>query len=127
VRSCELAPAQTICGIPSYALDGHTRLGRAVLESLLRENRQIGRLLGDVPSTKAKLAALASLLFLVEGGLCAQECSDPFSQALKERARGCLTGLPRDRLPEAIGLMEELLPTIAFLRARHGERLGRPM
>jgi hypothetical protein len=116
-----------LAGIPAYALDGHTRLGRAVLESLLRESAQMGRLLGDVPSTKAKLAALASLLFLIEGGLCARECSDPFAQALKERARGCLTGLPCDRLPEAIGLMEELLPTIALLRARHGERLGRSM
>lgn len=101
--------------VPSYALDGYTRIGRQALAILLDRNVCLARLLGKVPQ-KARVQALVNILFAVEGGISALEVSDEFYDALKHLSVGCWSGLSSFAFVEAANVMRVAIPDLNYLR-----------
>jgi len=102
--------------VPLYALDGYTRTGTQALELLLWATPRLQSLLKPFESRSAKTKALSALLFVVEGGICTQEISDPLYDELKYISRARWSGLPPEVIPEALGAMREALPHLNRLR-----------
>ena len=119
-------PATNVIGeLPSYALDAHTSVGRRVLEEVLATNRHVQMLMWDIAPEAAKQTALANLLFLVDGGLCARENTDSFSRSLQRICEQYFSPLPAYRMPEAMEVMQRVLPMIEFLRRSQWDQLRR--
>jgi hypothetical protein len=112
-----LEPSAGIAGIPAYALDARTRAGKFVLAKLLHGDRELSKIM-SYSRSRDPLRALSSLLFLVEGGRCAKELSDPLSDEIKDTAIGCLTGLSRPLIDVAVARLFALLPLLNKLRER---------
>jgi hypothetical protein len=107
--------APLIGGVPAYAVDGFTRIGRAVLARLLVQEPSLQTLLANVPAAK-RLAVLHHLVFVAEGSLSSPVISDPLSDALKSEAIACAGGLTREAVVAGIALIGQLLPTLHRLR-----------
>ena len=104
-----------IGGVPAYAVDGFTRVGRAVLARLFAQETSLQTLLAGVPAAK-RLAVLHHLLFVAEGSLCTPVIRDVLSDALKSEAIACAGGLTRDAVAAGVELIGELLPRLHHLR-----------
>jgi len=102
--------------VPLYALDGYTRAGKQALELLLWATPRLQSLLTALESRSAKMKALAALLFVVEGGICTEEISDPLYDELKYISRARWSGLPPEVIPEALEVMREAIPHLNRLR-----------
>lgn len=120
-----IPPTNIIGGLPSYALDGHTVIGRNVLEQVLATNREVRMLVWDIAPRFAKLSAIGTLLFLVEGSLCARENTDSFSRALQRIAEQYFSCIPAYRLPDGLEVMGRALPMIEHMRRSHWDELDR--
>jgi hypothetical protein len=105
-----------INGVPSYALDGFTRPGRVALLTLARHDRRLAKLLSPLATTKARMDALVNLLFVVEGGICTAELSDPLYDELKRYSLGCWSGLSKLALDEGLSIMSDAVPTLNDIR-----------
>jgi hypothetical protein len=108
--------ARDINGVPSYALDGFTRPGRVALLTLARQDRRLGKLLAPLPTAKARMDALVNLLFVVEGGVCTPELSDPLYDELKRHSLGCWAGLQAAELAEGFAIMTDAIPALNDIR-----------
>lgn len=108
--------SRDIAGIPSYALDGYTRAGKHALELLFRANAHLQEILKPLNSRSRLMKALAALLFVVEGGVCTEEVSDPLYDEIKHVSRGRWTGLPADVIPEALEAMQAAIPELNDIR-----------
>jgi len=106
-----------IGGVPAYALDGFTRLGRTVLASLFAQEQGLQDLLADVPAEQ-RLDVLHHLLFVAEGSLCSPLISDVLSEALRSEAMACAHGLTREQVAIGVGLIGQLIPALHALRER---------
>ena len=106
-----------IGGVPAYALDGFTRVGRTVLARLFVQEQRLQDLLADVPATK-RLDVLHHLLFVAEGSLCSPLISDGLSDALKSEAMACAGGLTREAVMAGVALIGQLSPALHRLRER---------
>ncbi len=104
------------CDVPLYALDGYTRLGKQALELLFWSTPRLQGLLKSLKSRSAKMKALSALLFVVEGGVCTEEISDPLYDEIKHVSRGRWSGLPAEVVPVALEAMREALPHLNQLR-----------
>ncbi|MEO5951565.1 MAG: hypothetical protein ABIQ44_03765 [Chloroflexia bacterium] len=109
-------PSIAIGGIPAYAIDGYTAPGRVALARLGRLDSRLTRITSILSTPQKRLACLTSLLFVVEGGICSQELSDPLYEELKASSLGCWTGLSRRVLPQALEAMRIALPLLDQLR-----------
>ncbi len=56
--------------------------------------------------------ALTNLLFVVEGGVCTTELSDPLYLELKTHSLGCWAGLPGPALAEGLAIMTDAIPAL---------------
>jgi hypothetical protein len=108
---------QDIEGLPSYSLDGFTRPGRAALMTLARQDRRLASLLAPLPTAKARMDALTNLLFVVEGGVCTSELSDPLYEELKSYSQGCWAGLSKRALTDGLTIMADALPALNGIRS----------
>lgn len=108
---------RSIGGLPSYALDGYTRPGRLALLTLSRQDYGLRRLLARLPTARARMDALTSLLFVVEGGVCTSELSDPLYDELKTFSLGCWSGLLGSALAEGLAIMKGAIPALNEIRA----------
>jgi len=117
IASNPVPPACDIDGVPSYALDGYTRVGKEALLVLARLNRDVSTLLQSVRG-QTRSNALQYLLFEVEGGVCTREVSDPVRDELKRLAYGCWTGFPQEMLPEAFATIRDAIPELNSIRKR---------
>ena len=102
--------------VPLCALDGYTRAGKQALELLFWATPRLQTLLKPLKSRSTKMKALAALLFVVEGGICTEEVSDPLYDELKCVSRGRWSGLPAEVVPEALDVMCTALPHLNQLR-----------
>ncbi|MEQ9590706.1 MAG: hypothetical protein RJS97_22380 [Parvibaculaceae bacterium] len=102
--------------VPLYALDGYTRTGKQALELLFWATPRLQSLLHPLQSRSAKMKALAALLFVLDGGVCTEEISDPLYDELKHISRGRWSGLPAELVPEALVAMRDALPHLNQLR-----------
>lgn len=102
--------------VPLYALDGYTQVGKQALELLFWATPRLQSLLKPLKSRSAKVKALAALLFVVEGGICTEEVSDPLYDELKYISQGRWSGLPAEVVPEALEAMCTALPHLNQLR-----------
>ncbi len=69
VRDDDLTPATMIAGVPSYAIDQHTRAGQSAVRAYLSSDHEMRRLLdaaGVPPGQRHKV--VGDLMFLTEGG-----------------------------------------------------------
>lgn len=114
--TCPAGMSRDTYDVPLYALDGYTRAGKQVLELLFWANPRLQSLLQPLISRSAKMKALAALLFVVEGGVCKEEISDPLYDELKHISRGRWSGLSADVIPEALSAMRAALPHLNQLR-----------
>jgi hypothetical protein len=104
-------------GLPSYCPDGFTRPGRAALMTLARQDRRLAKLLAPLATAKARMDALVNLLFVVEGGVCTVELSDPLYDELKRHSQGCWAGLPKLALLEGLAIMSDAIPILNDIRS----------
>jgi hypothetical protein len=111
-------PTLEVGCVPSYALDGYTRPGRAALTELAVRTPNLRCLLRGLRGAKP-MQALTCLIFEAEGGICTQEISDPLSQELRTRSLGCWSGLGPSVFEEGLSLMRGLIPTLNDLRRVH--------
>ena len=102
-------------GVPAYAVDGFTRVGRTVLTRLLAQEQSLQDLLADV-SAAQRLDALHHLLFVAEGCLCTPLISDTLAEALKSEATACAGGLRREAVKAGVALIGQLSPALHALR-----------
>ncbi|HIB64187.1 MAG TPA: hypothetical protein EYO33_03450 [Phycisphaerales bacterium] len=114
--ACPAGTYRDTYDIPLYALDGYTRTGSRALELLFWATPRLQSLLKSLKSRSTKMKALAALLFVVEGGVCAEEVSDPLYDELKHVSRGRWSGLPAEMIPEALEAMLEAIPHLNQLR-----------
>lgn len=120
ILTCPAGVSRDTCqdtfDVPLYALDGYTRTGKQALELLFWATPRLQSLLKPLKSRSAKMKALAALLFVVEGGVCTEEISDPLYDELKHVSRGRWSGLPAEVVPEALEAMGDALPHLNQLR-----------
>lgn len=102
--------------VPLYALDGYTRAGKQALELLFWATPRLQRLLKPLKSRSAKMKTLAALLFVVEGGVCTEEVSDPLYDELKCVSRGRWSSLPAEVVSEPLEAMRDAIPHLNQLR-----------
>ncbi len=102
--------------VPLYVLDGYTRIGKQALELLFWATPRLQTLLKSLKTRSAKMKALSALLFVVEGGVCTEEISDPLYDELKHVSQGRWSGLPAEMVPEALEAMQETIPHLNQLR-----------
>lgn len=111
----ETPEVRLIGEVPSYALDGFTRVGQWALARLARSDRAVGGVVDGLRGNR-RSDALTYLLFEAEGGICTTELSDPLYDELKRLALGCWTGLPRAAVPDAIEIMRDAVPRLNDIR-----------
>lgn len=104
------------CDVPLYALDGYTWIGKQALELLFWATPRLQRVLKCLKTRSAKMKALSALLFVVEGGVCTEEISDPLYDELKQVSRGRWSGLPAETVPDALEAVREAIPHLNQLR-----------
>lgn len=109
---------QNIYGAPSYALDGYTQPGREALSHLQNSNRELQAVLAEINDPRQRLKTLSALLFVVEGGVCTEEISDPLYDELKHVSVGRWSGLPAETIPDAIEVMRTAIPELNEIRER---------
>jgi hypothetical protein len=102
-------------GMPAYAFDGFTRLGREVLVKLGKSEPRLMALTSQLPAA-ARLDVLHHLLFFAEGGLCSPLVRDELALELNRHALAFGTRLPSGEAEAALALMRELLPSVHALR-----------
>jgi hypothetical protein len=98
-----------IAGVPAYALDGFTRIGRQVLAELARSHgplRDVTRALG----VSDRLDVLHHLLFFAEGARSRPLLRDDLSRALEREARAVGARMPAEAALAAVDIMAGLLP-----------------
>jgi hypothetical protein len=64
-----LAPSSLISGVPLYALDKHTRLGRQAIARFARENAEIKRFMTERGCSSGDDGALRMAVFYADGAL----------------------------------------------------------
>ena len=111
-----LPPVPSFGGMPAYAFDGFTRLGREVLVKLGKTEPRLMALMAELPAA-ARLDVLHHLLFFAEGGLCSPLVCDELALELNRHALAFGTRLPSGEAETAVRLMAELLPSVHALRA----------
>jgi hypothetical protein len=75
-------------GVPDYALDQFTRIGKAVARQLVDRNPDLQRLLAATGATRSEWPKMVGdLIFLVEGGACARRATFEEAEALRNPAR----------------------------------------
>jgi hypothetical protein len=114
--TCPAGMSRDTYDVPLYALDGNTRAGKQALELLFWATPGLQSFLKPLKSRSAKIKVLAALLFVVEGGVCTEEISDPLYDELKQVSRGRWSGLPVEVIPEALAEMQEAIPHLNQLR-----------
>lgn len=117
VEAGDLPPSILIAGIPSWSLDGYTRLGRMALHELHAQHRCISRLWSTQLSLTNRIGALQSLVFDVEGGLASTYLTTPLLRELKRSSVGCLSGLSGIRRAEGLAMVREAVPALNAIRA----------
>ena len=114
--TCPAGMSRDTHDVPLYALDGYTRAGKHALKLLFWATPRLQELLNPLRNQTRKLKALATLLFVVEGGVCTEEISDPLYDELKHVSLGRWSGLPAEMIPEALQVMREAIPHLNQLR-----------
>lgn len=94
-------------GLPSYAYDMYTRVGKQVLGIIHGETPQIQNLLAPVKNDK--LTILGEALFFVEGGRIKNELLNTDLYQLEQKLMVWGTGLELDAWYELRAIMESLL------------------
>lgn len=110
-----LPAAPLLRGVPAYAFDGFTRVGRAILADLAKREALLQPVLAGLAAF-ARIDVLHHLLFFAEGARCVCLRSDRLSQGLHTDAVALGVRLPQPDADEAVGLMQSLLPRIHALR-----------
>lgn len=103
--------------LPSYALDGFTRIGREALFQLVNSDAGVTKVVRPLRG-RARANALVYLLFEAEGGICTSELRDPLGLELKSQALGCWTGLPTSEVSGAIEVMRAAITKLNELRQK---------
>jgi hypothetical protein len=113
----ELPPVRDIDGIPGWALDGCTRLGRSALVELHNQHRHLASLWDRTVPMRDRINGLQSLLFDVEGGMASEFLTSPLLEELKNSSTGCLSGLTGSALSEGLAMVRDAIPLLNAIRA----------
>lgn len=114
-----LPDAQETRGIPHYALDCHTRLGKQAIRRLLKASEPLSRILASRLPSQAWQATVEGALFNVEAALVDREICFPEYKAIKKlgvETDICRYGLPIGDVPELINCVTEGLPVLDELK-----------
>jgi len=102
-------------GIPHYALDSHTRLGKQAIRQLLKAHRPLTSFLSHhIPQT-AWQPTVEGALFNVEAALVNREITFPEYESIKKlgiETDICRYGLPTSAMGELVALLLEALPLL---------------
>lgn len=104
-----LPPAPLIAGIPAYAMDGFTRIGRQVLSDIGRSDSALRSFTAGLTQAD-RLDVLHHLLFYAEAAMSTPLVEDELSRALLYPAMGVGARAPIGATQDAIAAMARLLP-----------------
>jgi hypothetical protein len=83
-----MATAEAINGVPEYALDQFTRIGKAVARQLVGLDPKLQSLLASTGANRSEWPQLVGdVIFLFEGGVCVRRSTSQEGEALRRPAR----------------------------------------
>jgi hypothetical protein len=103
-------PAATISGVPEYALDQFTRVGKSVFMSFVQQDAELQakfRSVGLCESDGSRV--VGDLIFLLEGGRCVRRTTWEEAEALRSPVRW---------LPSSRALGDRLQPIMEYLASK---------
>lgn len=102
-------------GIPHYALDGHTRLGKQAIRQLLKAHKPLSSFLTHHIPPRAHQPTVEGALFNIEAALVDKEIVFPEYTSIKKlgvETDICRYGLPAHAMDELTALLLEALPLL---------------
>jgi hypothetical protein len=111
-------PPETMLGpVPGWALDRHTREGRAALGMFLRTGCRTARRICLLVPAGRRVDVLCSLVFAVEGGLLAKRLRWPLGDELRRQVDIECHGLEPAATTELLDLLKADIPVLNGARA----------
>ena len=133
VQNVTLPAAVATEKVPHYALDCHTRMGKAALRKLLANCEELRGFLHNHVRAGSVQRTLEGALFTVEGGCINREIHYPGSADIKRLGQEtdvCQHGLEPTAMPELLCLLRSQMGNLEDIRcdllskARKAERVG---
>ena len=109
-------PVADVSGVPSFALDGYTRLGRTALTILARRVPALAKLLQPLHTSAARTKALTALVFAAEGGICTTELSDHPRENLRAASIAAWAGMSLGTAKAAVDAVRNAIPMLNAIR-----------
>ncbi|MCB4455825.1 hypothetical protein [Leisingera sp. McT4-56] len=111
-------PSVDLNGLPSWVLDGHTRIGLQAFRLALKRSPRLGRFIrhwatGAVSPAKT----VAGLVFRVESSQLKRRLDWSIGQQLKQEACNNRPGLPAGAAPEGLAILREEFDLVNECRA----------
>ncbi|MEX0305005.1 MAG: hypothetical protein AB3N24_21525 [Leisingera sp.] len=111
-------PAVDLSGLPSWTLDGHTRLGLQAFRLALKRSPRIGKFVRRwATGTVSPAKTVAGLVFRVESAQLNRKLDWSLGQQLKEEACNNRPGLPAGVAPEGLAILREEFELVNECRA----------
>lgn len=105
-----MPPGETISGVPEYALDQFTRIGKSVSRALVEDDPELQMILAAATVSKFEWPkVVGDLIFLLEGGRCVRRATWEEAEALRS---------PERWLPGTAVLGGALQPAMEHLASR---------
>jgi hypothetical protein len=127
VVDCRLAETPSVLGVPAYAFDGFSRIGRSALSRFLTTCSPIRDFIAAHAPDADPVAVVAMLVFHAEGGLVDRRLIWGASEAITRQgtiADIAGRGLPSEYADEALMLLREHMPRLHEARNAVAARAG---
>lgn len=112
-----LPPETMIGSVPSWAIDIHTREGRAALSRFSATKADMALWLRDKVPPERRIAFLGGVLFSVEGGSMKRRLRWPLADELRRRVDLESHGVGEEKAAEALAMMRGDIPKLNAIRA----------
>lgn len=110
VMDDSIPQGETMSGVPEYALDQFTRIGKSISRALVEDDPELQMILAAAAASKSEWPkVVGDLIFLLEGGCCVRRATWDEAEALRT---------PERWLPGTAVLGDALQPAMEHLASR---------
>jgi hypothetical protein len=114
-----LPPTKTVVGLPLWAMDFHTRLGRAAIQRFTRENEAVRQVLQESVSHSRHIEAAYLAAFYTDAAPCALSLDWPLRAEIERlgiEADFARAGVPADRVEPVLAVFKSQVRHLNDLR-----------